>query len=916
VDAWVRAFTVELVESKRRAQRAHRNAEAANNWRIFAPPDHPLAVPARDALAATGVGGVAVCLPERPDLESVPLLLDAGHAVLAMRESPRFVVVQHGWGGGGFARTLHLENPAVATCVMNVPPDCLRALEWVAAEVPAVTGFTEVHFTEDGRRLEPRLKLAGIPPETTTPETSLGREDVLLVTGGGQGIAAECGLMLARQTGVKLALVGRTDPNANRALAGNLARIAASGVSSSYARADVLDPRSLQAAVAEIEGDLGRVTAVLHGAGVNTPQLIGALDRAAFERTLAPKLMGARNVLAAVDVDQLKLLVTFGSIIARTGLPGEADYATANEWLAALTNEFQSRHPRCRCLVLEWSIWSGAGMGQRLGRIESLARNGITAISADEGARAFCRFARERTTTAALVVAGRFGEPPTLQLADAELPLRRFLERKRVFYPGVELVVDAQLSVSTDPYLEDHVVQKQPLLPAVLGLEAMAQTAMALSGSRTWPVFESVEFHRPVAVTGESALTIRLAALRRENGSIETCLRSQETDFQVDHFRAQCRFDTPDQIPAPLLPFSPSGSPPIALDPRQEVYGRVLFHRGRFRRVSNYRLLKAKECVAEITPDDGASWFGPYRPGEFVLGDPAGRDAALHAIQACIPHRRILPTGIERLFIRRLESGPRFVRAQERHHQGNDFVYDLEVMDACGDMLERWDGLRLRAVETLAAPDDWPDSLLAPYWERRLEEFIAATQVAVALERRSGQAGPAGADAVIQRALGKAERLWRRPDGRPVSFGDREVSAAHTRDFTLAVAGLGATGCDLEEVAARPETVWRDLLGAERFHLVERIVVESGQGVDNAATRVWAAMECLKKMGRPLSSPLVLTSNTDDGWTLLQSGPVTITTHVTKVRGAGLPLVVAIALGSHPDAQPALAQRAAVPSSE
>jgi len=37
-------------------------------------------------------------------------------------------------------------------------------------------------------------------------------------------------------------------------------------------------------------------------------------------------------------------------------------------------------------------------------------------------------------------------------------------------------------------------VQKQPLLPAALGLEAMAQTAMALAGSADLPVFENVEF--------------------------------------------------------------------------------------------------------------------------------------------------------------------------------------------------------------------------------------------------------------------------------------------------------------------------------------------------------------------------------------------------------------------------------------
>ena len=234
---------------------------------------------------------------------------------------------------------------------------------------------------------------------------------------------------------------------------------------------------------------------------MNTPQLIGALDETAFRRTVLPKISGARNLLAAVDAKKLRLFVTFGSIIARTGLPGEADYATANEWLAALTREFQASHPRCRCLALEWSVWSGAGMGERLGRIESLLQQGITPITVDEGVRTFCELLRQPTPAASLVVTGRFGEPPTLKMIEPELPLRRFLERKRVFYPGVELVVDAELSLRADPYLADHVVQKQPLLPAVMGLEAMAQTAMALAGSADAPVFENVEFPRPVAVS-------------------------------------------------------------------------------------------------------------------------------------------------------------------------------------------------------------------------------------------------------------------------------------------------------------------------------------------------------------------------------------------------------------------------------
>jgi enediyne polyketide synthase len=956
VDNWVRTFTVELVETKSRSRRADQETGVPGRWQIFAPKDHPLAGPLREAFGQTNTNGVVVCLPENPGAKNISLLLDAGHAALAQWESPRFVVVQHGWGGGGFARTLHLENPAVETCVVNVPASHPPAVEWIVAEALAANGFTEVHFTGDGRRLEPRLvlmpqgasesssssfsssssKLFAEKSRTRTKDEdedemttgfSVGPADVLLVTGGGKGIAAECALAFARETGVKLALLGRSDPKLDKELANNLARVAAAGVRFNYVRADVTEADAVRAAVAEIERRLGQVTAILHGAGVNTPQLIGALDEAAFRRTVLPKISGARNVLAAVDAKKLRLFVTFGSIIARTGLPGEADYATANEWLAALTNEFQTQHPRCRCLALEWSVWSGAGMGERLGRIESLVQQGIMPITLDEGVRTFCELLRSLGAPAScrrgggenqkhagkmpalpetsLVVTGRFGEPPTLKLLEPELPLRRFLERKRVFYPGVELVVDAELSLRADPYLADHVMQKQSLLPAVLGLEAMAQAAMALAGSADTPVFENVGFSKPVAVSEKATVTIRLAALQREPGVIEVCLRSEETDFQVDHFRAVCRFGAPDETTVPRLSLSPFESVHLALDPQKDLYGRILFHRGRFCRLRGYRLLQAKECVAEITADDGAVWFGPYLPADFVLGNPAARDAALHAIQACIPHQRILPTGIERMVIHLSDPGAHFVRAKERSRDGNNFVYDVEVTDARGEVIERWDGLRLRAVEVMGAPEAWPDALLGPYLERRLEELAdAGTPVKVALERGLREKRPARSDAVIQQALGRPARIWRRPDGKPVFDGEEGISAAHALDFTFAVASAGGTACDLEEVAARTDAVWCDLLGKEKFKLAERIALERAESVDAAATRLWTALECLKKIGQPAMSPLVLESSTDDGWARLRSGLVTIMTCVTAVRGMKSPLGMAVAFEPVAENQP------------
>ena len=99
---------------------------------------------------------------------------------------------------------------------------------------------------------------------------------------------------------------------------------------------------------------------------------------------------------------------------------------------------------------------------------DGAVRTGL--VRHDEALTAAETRAEGERAAAEAVVTGRFGELPTLRLTETELPLQRFLERKRVFYPGVELVVDAELSVNSDPYLNDHVVQKERLLPAVVVL--------------------------------------------------------------------------------------------------------------------------------------------------------------------------------------------------------------------------------------------------------------------------------------------------------------------------------------------------------------------------------------------------------------------------------------------------------------
>jgi enediyne polyketide synthase len=314
----------------------------------------------------------------------------------------------------------------------------------------------------------------------------------------------------------------------------------------------------------------------------------------------------------------------------------------------------------------------------------------------------------------------------------------------------------------------------------------------------------------------------------------------------------------------------------VALAPG-DLYGGVLFHQGRFKRLAGYRSLRATECLADISPDGSTVWFGRYLPDRLVLGDPGARDAAIHGIQACIPHATLLPVGVERVVSRGLSTDvPLLLAARERSRDGDEFVYDLELVTAGGVLRERWEGLRLRAVDRIAPPEAWTAALLAPYVERRLQELLPGSAVRISL----------GAD-------GEAPILHR-PDGAPEGPGGNNISRSHAGPLVLAVAGDGRIGCDLEPVAERTEEVWGDLLGPERARLAELIARERGETLSAAATRVWAAAESLVKAGAPQGAPLTLEPGGDGGWLLLRSGELRIGTFLAPVRELAGPAALAV----------------------
>jgi enediyne polyketide synthase len=540
-------------------------------------------------------------------------------------------------------------------------------------------------------------------------------------------------------------------------------------------------------------------------------------------------------------------------------------------------------------------------MGERLGRIDSLIQQGITPLSSDQAIAVLRQLMSKVLPTTSVVVTGRFGNPPTLTLSHRELPLLRFLENPKVDYPGIELVVEAELSLATDPYLQDHVYQGEYIFPAVMGLEAIAEVAMALADTTEITQLENIQFNRPIVVSADNPLTIRIAAITRETNQIEVVIRSEQTAFAIDHFRAICRLTSPTS-PSPRPSFSPSLCPNV--DPSTHLYKELLFHQGRFQRLQSYHHLKAMECIAEIKTDTRTPWFSRYLPQDLKLGDAGARDAAIHALQACIPQATILPVGIEKLTIYQVNDQVNHqVTAIEREHDGERFIYDLWVTTESGTILEVWQGLTLQIIQKKPLQSLWLTELLPAYLERCLRENIPSfnnSDFSLIFDQDGTVEPRIRSDRALAHLTATTELIRRRLDGKPDDINGKFVSVSHCQDLTLAITANTPLACDLEIITPRNPDLWRDLLRQETLALAQLLTRETNESFDTIATRLWAAKECLKKVGAMPNAALAFTQATEQViWfqsviVLEKQLNLAIATFVITLHNFDSPLVIAL----------------------
>ncbi len=796
-----------------------------------------------------------------------------------------------------FSRTLHLEREDLHVRVLDFatstqPPTMAKfVLDEIGGEEP----FLAVGFDNELTRRVPAARISE-PARYEPRKTTWSEKDVILVTGGAKGIMAECSLGLARDTGATLALVGRgkalseSGDGGDAEITKTLNRFRTEGLKHVYVSCDITDRDALADAVRKIEHDVGPITGIVHGASILRPTRIDNLTTDGLFKEISPKVLGAWNLCEVFKGKQLKLFVSFSSLVVDHGMPWSAGYGFANEAMERVVQKFAASDQPIPLQIVSYGLWGAVGRPADLKTNDHLLSVGLHdgEIPPEEGVRRLLEVFKSDPGTQRLCIYGRsvgYGPWDALR-PEQSLPSNlRFIERIDHLEPDVELIARCHLTLERDQYLHDHVYNGMHIVPTVLALEIIAQAATAVAGSApSLCRLDCVEMPSPLIVDPTTGLEIELRAEVQEASSpdrerrVNVTISSDKTAFKTSVLSGTAAFaPRRTEMRNPL-----TINKPLPISARDDLYDRQFFVGPTYQRMGPiYSVHEAQSiCTGEVrsardAARDAFNDASGTMDDTLVIGDPFFRDTLLHTSLLHHLDHMAFTSRIDKI---ELFEGCEADKTENRvcisslqWSKDKDAEYELVAMSPDGRIYERWTGFCSKA---LAQQSDWPklEDLLDLDRAKVRDEQDLREQVASAASQLDVTAPSVALDCfncfsdfpiedrhVHERALAKRAvisvapdmegdvRLNWRANGRP-SLETREqldISFSHEGWYCLCSAGSDAQGCDLAAISQGDREDWHALLGSEREPLLKSL--SSHESLDIAGTRIWAALEAARK---------------------------------------------------------------------
>ncbi|MCU8002182.1 MULTISPECIES: type I polyketide synthase [unclassified Shewanella] len=432
----------------------------------------------------------------------------------------------------GLTKTLSHEWPSVHCRALDIAPalDAKQLANAVIAELFATDNVLEVGVSQDAAQALERVTLVAGKADTRHSAANLTSADKILVTGGAKGVTFECALSLAKHSKAHFILAGRSSQQAIPAwaqgknnselkaaaiahiqslgekptpkqvdalvwpvqssleIAAALQAFTAVGASAEYLSLDVNNPDAIASTIVPIT-ELSPITGIIHGAGVLADKHIQDKTLDELARVYGTKVTGINNLLAALDLDKLKLIALFSSAAGFYGNTGQSDYAMSNDILNKAALQLAQQLPNAKVMSFDWGPWDGGMVNPALKKM--FMDRGVYVIPLKAGAELFASQLLSNTGAQLLVGTDMQGTVPSDEQATQGSNLKK---------PEADLTTDASdphalastlaaiaftrpltLQRILDPkamiFIEDHCINGSPVLPTVCAIQWMREAA-------------------------------------------------------------------------------------------------------------------------------------------------------------------------------------------------------------------------------------------------------------------------------------------------------------------------------------------------------------------------------------------------------------------------------------------------------
>ncbi len=555
--------------------------------------------------------------------------------------------------------------------------------------------------------------------------------DLVVVTGGARGIAAEAAVALARAYRPRLLLLGRTSlaseaepawlasaldeaavrgaivkntPGvtpakandqaklvlARREIAAALHRIREAGGEAVYEAVDVRDREVVRAAVGRARTRFGPVRGLIHAAGVLADRRIEDQTDDQFAQVYDTKVDGLLAVFESLDPAELRAIAAFSSSTARFGRTGQVAYAAANETLNKWCQLQARRLPDCRVVSFNWGPWEGGMVTPSLRTV--FEREGLGLIPMAEGSTLVARELQESRENPVEIVV--LADPPqTVSGSRAETIEEESFDAD--LRPAFERVVD----VDAFPVLLSHVIDGHAVLPMALIMEWLGEAALHRHPGMVVAGVDDLKLFKGVVLRDHKAVPVSLRAGKgeRRDASWVVPVEMRGTlggGKEIVHARALVTLA--DRHAEGSRTLSESKLFPLHAD-QEAIYESILFHGPAMQAIERVEGCDDRMIAARVSTSPAPSEWAVRPLRREWLTDPLAIDAAFQMMVLWCRQRsssNSLPTavGSYRQFRRRFPSEGVRVVLVVRHSGDHRAVADIEFLDDDNVPVARIDG--------------------------------------------------------------------------------------------------------------------------------------------------------------------------------------------------------------------------------